>query len=91
MSQLININILIADRNFRLKIEPANEAYIRQISVKINQKITEFKQLYAGKDIQDYLSMVILWFLSEKAVTGQTDLDFELISQKIISIEKLFE
>ena len=91
MSQLININILIADRNFRLKIEPANEAYIRQISVKINQKITEFKQLYAGKDMQDYLSMVILWFLSEKAVTGQNDLDLELIIQKIKSIEKIIE
>jgi cell division protein ZapA len=36
----------------------------------INDKIAEFKLLYSGKDMQDYISMVLLWFATEQTKPG---------------------
>ena len=36
------------------------------ITKKINDKILEFKTNFAGKDMQDYISMVLLWFVTEQ-------------------------
>ena len=90
MSNLISINILIVDRNFRLKIDPANESFIRKIASDINLKVVEYKQLYAGKDMQDYLSMVILWFLSEQSnIKNNESIDIAALTESLNSIEKL--
>jgi cell division protein ZapA len=66
MSELIPVNIVIADRTYRLKIEPADEEMVRKTANTINEKITEFKTNFAGKDTQDYLAMVLLWFATEQ-------------------------
>lgn len=62
MSTLIPINILIGDRNYRIKCEPENEEVIRKTVKTINDKIIEFKTQFAGKDMQDYIAMAIIWF-----------------------------
>jgi hypothetical protein len=36
----------------------------------INDKITEFKTNFAGKDMQDYVSMALLWFATEQKPIG---------------------
>ena len=59
---LIPVNILIADRNYRVKISPKDEEAVRKTAALINQKLLEYKSLYAGSDTQDYISMVLLWF-----------------------------
>lgn len=51
MSELIPVNILIADRSYRLKIEAADEEMVRKTAGLINDKITEFKAHFAGKDM----------------------------------------
>lgn len=66
MSELIPVNIVVADRNYRLKIEPADEEMVRKTAHTINEKIAEFKNSFAGKDTQDYLAMVLLWFATEQ-------------------------
>ncbi len=67
MSQeLIPINIVIADRSYRLKIAPADEEVVRKTIKTINEKIIEYKTSFAGKDMQDYVSMVLLWFATEQ-------------------------
>ena len=43
MEELIPVNIVIADRSYRLKIEPADEEMVRKTSSLINDKISEFK------------------------------------------------
>jgi cell division protein ZapA (FtsZ GTPase activity inhibitor) len=43
MSELIPVNIVIADRNYRLRIEPKDEEMVRKTAGLINDKITEFK------------------------------------------------
>jgi cell division protein ZapA len=63
--QLIPVNIIIADRSYRLKISPADEEVVRRTIKTINDKIIEYKTNFAGKDMQDYVSMVLLWYATE--------------------------
>jgi cell division protein ZapA len=66
MSELIPVNIVLADRSYRLKIQPQDEEIVRKTIKAINEKIIEYKTNFAGKDMQDYVSMVLLWFATEQ-------------------------
>ena len=65
MQELIPINIVIADRSYRIRIKPEDEGTVRSTLKTINDKIIEFKTQFAGKDMQDYVSMVVLWFATQ--------------------------
>ena len=65
MQELIPINIVIGDRNYRIRIKPEDEGAVRSTLKTINDKIIEFKTQFAGKDMQDYVSMVILWYATQ--------------------------
>lgn len=88
MEELIPVNIVIADRSYRLKIEPADEEMVRKTSGLINDKITEFKTNFAGKDMQDYVSMALLWFATEQTQSGNLLVKWGELSQQINSLEK---
>lgn len=70
MAELIPVNVVIADRTYRLRIEPADEEMVRKTVKLINDKILEFRTNFAGKDMQDYVSMVLLWFATEQHSSG---------------------
>jgi cell division protein ZapA (FtsZ GTPase activity inhibitor) len=70
MADLIPVNIVIADRTYRLKLASEDEEQVRKTTKIINNKIIEFKTNFAGKDMQDYVSMVLLWFATEQNKTG---------------------
>ncbi len=63
--ELIPLNIVIGDRNYRIKILPADEEMVRKVLKTINEKILEFKTQFAGKDMQDYISMVLIWYATQ--------------------------
>ena len=65
MQALIPINIVIGDRSFRIRIKPEDEGAVRGTLKTINDKIIEFKTQFAGKDMQDYISMVVLWYATQ--------------------------
>jgi Cell division protein ZapA len=65
MQELIPINIVIGDRSYRVKIHPADEEVVRKTLKTINDKIIEFKTQFAGKDMQDYIAMVVLWYATQ--------------------------
>jgi Cell division protein ZapA len=65
MQELIPINIVIGDRTYRVKIHPADEEVVRKTLKTINDKIIEFKTQFAGKDMQDYIAMVVLWYSTQ--------------------------
>lgn len=84
---LIPVNIIVADRSYRLKIEPEDEEMVRKTMKLINEKIIEFRTNFAGKDMQDYVSMVLLWFATEQqkpSVAAQKDNDEK---EKLLKIE----
>jgi len=91
MSELIPVNILIADRSYRLKIEAADEEMVRKTAALINDKVTEFKTQFAGKDMQDYVSMVLLWFATEQNRSGIDQVKWEEASEKLASLEKMMD
>ena len=70
MAELIPINILIGDRTYRIKTLPKDEEAIRKTLKSINDKIIEFKTQFAGKDMQDYIAMVLIWFATQEASDG---------------------
>ncbi len=72
MKELIPVNVMIADRTYRVRLSPADEGIVRSSVKLINEKIAEFKILYSGKDMQDYISMVLLWFATEQIQPGHT-------------------
>lgn len=65
MQALIPINIVIGDRTYRIKINPTDEEAVRSTLKTINDKIIEFKTQFAGKDMQDYIAMVLIWYATQ--------------------------
>ncbi len=62
MQALIPINVIIGDRTYRIKIEPQDEESVRKTLKLINDKVIEYKTQFAGRDMQDYVAMVVLWY-----------------------------
>ena len=71
MQELMPINIVLGDRTYRIKISPSDEEEVRKTLKTINDKIIEFKTHFSGKDMQDYVAMVLLWFATQPAGAGQ--------------------
>ena len=67
---LIPVNIVVGDRTYRVRIEPEHEEVVRKTVKVINDKLLEFKTNFAGKDMQDYIAMVVLWYATTAAETG---------------------
>ena len=91
MSELIPINIVIADRSYRIKTHATDEEIIRKTVNMINEKIIEFKTQFAGKDMQDYIAMVIIWYATQNAGgEGNSMLNKEM-EDVLIKMEKQVE
>jgi cell division protein ZapA len=88
MPELIPINIAIADRTYRLKLKPEDEEVVRKTVKLINEKIVEFKTNFAGKDIQDYISMVLIWLATEQTQSAMQIIQMKDAVEKIAMLQK---
>jgi cell division protein ZapA len=66
MQDLITINLPVGDRTYRLKIKAEDEQTVRTMAKKMNDQLNQFKSQYPGKDMQDYLAMSLLSFVTEE-------------------------
>ena len=89
--EVIPVNITIADRTYRGKVAPKDEEAVRKTAAIINQKMVEFKGAYAGKDMQDYISMVLLWFATEQQQSGQNLYELENVQNQIETLKNSIE
>lgn len=87
---LIAINVVVGDRTYRIRIEPEHEEIVRRTVKVINDKLIEFKTNFAGKDMQDYIAMVILWYATTAAETGGNGGSGEF-SEKLSSLEAMLD
>ena len=78
MDQLIAATVVIGDRNYRIKIDPKDEEVVRRTVKLINDKIIEYKTHFAGKDMQDYIAMVVLWFATQAQANANSSENAEL-------------
>lgn len=91
MSELIAIAAVIADRSYRIKIKPSDEEVVRKTLKTINDKIIEFKTMFAGKDMQDYIAMVLVWYATEQHAAATESIEKESLSGQLSAIEKLLD
>ena len=87
MQDLMTINVVIGDRTYRIKIEPPDEEVVRKTLRTINDKIIEYKTQFAGRDMQDYIAMVLLWYATQ-AVPGGTGRDRPPILDALTRMEQ---
>jgi hypothetical protein len=92
MEELIPINVVIGDRTYRIRIAPVDEEVVRKTIKIINDKIIEFKTQFAGKDMQDYVAMVVLWYATQQQkAAGDQPLMSNEIETQMQSMEKLLD
>ena len=58
----ITINIVIADKSYKLTVARTDEEMVRKAAAMINDRIKSYSAHYAFKDMQDLLSMTALQF-----------------------------
>ncbi len=91
MSDLIPINIVIADRSYRVKVKPSDEEMVLKSATQINEKILTFKNQFAGKDLQDYIAMVLIWFVTQQNNPNAQPVQWEDLSQKIADLSNMVD
>jgi cell division protein ZapA len=91
MSELIPVNVVIGDRTYRLRIHPKDEEVLRKTVKTISEKIIEFRTQFAGKDMQDYIAMVLIWFATEQNAASTRQLEQDNIAGQLQTIERLLE
>jgi Cell division protein ZapA len=91
MDDLMLISALIGDRTYRIKIEPQDEEMVRRTLKTINEKIVEFKTEFAGKDMQDYIAMVMIWLATEMQSAPSSYLVQEEVKDRLEQIERMLD
>ena len=89
--QLIPATITIADRSYRIKLDPRDEEVVRKTVKTINDKIIEFKTMFAGKDMQDYVAMALVWYATEQNSNPASDVERDNISDKLNLLERMLD
>ena len=91
MDALIPINVVIGDRSYRIRIDPSDEETVRGTVKIINDKIIEYKTQFAGKDMQDYIGMVVLWYATQQKAAGNQSPEINEIAEKLNQLEALLD
>jgi cell division protein ZapA (FtsZ GTPase activity inhibitor) len=88
MSEMIPINIIIGDRPYRIRINPEDEEQVRKTLKTINDKIIEFKTSFAGKDMQDYIAMVLAWYATQTPAENSASLLSKEMADALLKMEQ---
>jgi cell division protein ZapA len=91
MDQLIAATITIGDRSYRIKLNPQDEEVVRRTVKIINDKVVEFKTQFAGKDMQDYIAMVLIWLATEQNTVNEKELQQEGLTEKLAALEAMLD
>jgi hypothetical protein len=91
MNDLIPLNLLIGDRTYRVRIQPKDEEVVRKTVKTINDKLLEFKTMFAGKDMQDYIAMVLVWFATEQNASISNLVNLDNVSSRLSTLERMVD
>jgi cell division protein ZapA len=89
--ELIPLNLLIGDRSYRVRLNPKDEEVVRKTVKTINDKLLEFKTMFAGKDMQDYIAMVLVWFATEQNASISNQVNLDNVGSRIQTLQKMIE
>ncbi|PZP52228.1 MAG: cell division protein ZapA [Pseudopedobacter saltans] len=91
MEDKIPVNLVVGDRTYRVKIARKDEELVRKTMKFLNDKIIEFKTNFAGKDMQDYISMALLYFATEQNQTGDFHIKEKETEKKLNSWNNMLD
>lgn len=91
MDSLIAASVVIGDRSYRIKVRPEDEEVVRKTIKTINDKVLEFRTQFAGKDMQDYIAMVLAWYATEQNNAVAVEVEKENIEDQLVTIEKMLD
>ncbi len=60
MSNSIVVNLKIFNRNYKIKVPPEEESFVRKTAEDINNHIADFQKKYRGRDVQDYFALTMI-------------------------------
>jgi cell division protein ZapA len=86
--EMIPVNIAIGDRTYRIKTSKDDEEIVRKTVKLINDKIIEFKTQFSGKDMQDYIAMVIIWYATQNANLENSTAMIDELSKQLEKMEE---
>lgn len=58
-TEMTPMNVIIAGRTYPLKIQNGEENTVREAVEMVNNKLSTFRTSYEGKDMQDYMAMLL--------------------------------
>ena len=65
---LISINLWLAGRSYRIGVKPEEESVVRKAAKVADEKISELRHQYEGKDEQDFIAMCLLSYATDTAI-----------------------
>lgn len=90
MDDKLSIKVNVADRYYPLKIERKDEEKIRKAARLINEKVSQYKQRYLDKDVQDFLAMAALQFVT-RVIEMENKFDVQPLEQKVQELNEELE
>ena len=90
MDDKLSIKVNVADRYYPLKIERRDEEKIRKAARLINEKVLQYKQRYLDKDVQDFLAMAALQFVT-RIIEVEDKTDVSPMEQKLQELNEELE
>jgi cell division protein ZapA (FtsZ GTPase activity inhibitor) len=90
MDDKLSIKVNVADRYYPLKIERKDEEKIRKAARLINEKVLQYKQRYLDKDVQDFLAMAALQFVT-RIIEVEDKTDVSPMEQKLQDLNEELE
>ena len=91
MDSLIAVTVVIGDRSYRIKVRQEDEEVVRRTIKTINEKILEYRAQFSGKDMQDYIAMVLAWYATEQNNAIAAIVEKENLSDQLNMVEKLLD
>jgi cell division protein ZapA len=79
MDDKLSIRINLVDRYYPLKIDRKDEEKIRKAGKIINEKVLQYKQRYSDKDVQDFLAMAALQYVTKLIELEDNQSESELV------------
>ena len=90
MDDKLSIKVNVADRYYPLKIERKDEEKIRKAARMINEKVLQYKQRYLDKDVQDFLAMAALQFVT-RVIEMEDKFDISPLEQQLQDLDEELE
>lgn len=86
-NDLVPVNVFIAGRSYRIRVPAQDESHVRRAVKAADDKISELRRHYAGKDDQDFVAMALIMYATDTKAAGN-EANKEDVQEMITQIDK---